>query len=168
MCYEFFCNKNDIDIFKKNLQTVYGTIKAITNKNGDTMGFHVYDTFTLALDIIKEKYEQGSLPEYIYHFLTLDQQFWDFSAGELSIMLERNFDKCNMPLDFQESPFYKEVERNLNAAGFYCFFTNKLTIHELETDDYLQAMIDLGHKVYVHRSATEPVMKRIIIISNSK
>jgi len=160
----FFRDKEEsLDELKASLQMVYGTIKPITDESDEIIGLYTSDTKPSALVIAKEIYDQGKADNFIYRFLSFSEEKFAVNTGETAVMLENTDTGNEITAGFEEGNFYRQIKRSLSAVGEACFITNCMTLKELENDEYIQALISMGHKVYVHSSSEDNLIKRIIV-----
>lgn len=159
----FFDNGQSYAELKEKLQTVYSTINPIINESNNIIGFYALGTNPLAIDIAREFYDTGKAESYIYRFLSFGETNISINSNIISVMLEKTNLSNEENASLLKSDFYKLIKKNLCAIGLACFITNCMSVNELENDEYIQALLSMGHNVYVYSSSSDYLIKRIIV-----
>lgn len=137
------------------VQSVYEKVMPIMGKNQGLVGFAVSRAFNLALEAVRELYDENKIDDFVTHFLSLTEQVC-LDQGEHNLWMA---EKRTAPTkyDWDES-FYKIIDSDLKQIGIYAFYTNKFNEEALERDYYIQKFIELGKRVYICQFAGEKLL----------
>lgn len=132
-----------------DLSAVYRRLKPVTDNEGNLIGYQSSATSPVAIELVKEMAEEGELDDLISHFMLPGETVNTPQRGTFAARIEGGEADKEYMDRWTSGEYYKVLVNHKNRAGAGVIGSNQSRSKDIEKDPYIQALIALGHEVYV-------------------
>lgn len=144
----FFLDKDDAGLLS-DLSAVYEKLTPVTDKKGNLIGYQSAATSPVAIELISELAEEGKIDDLITHFMVPGETVNSPQRGTFAAKIEKGKAEKEYVDRWKDDKYYKILLNHKEKTGAGVIGSNRYTSKDLERDPYVQALIALGHDVYV-------------------
>lgn len=155
----FFCNDKEREELEKKLIQTFVILSPLIDPMGNhAVGYSAAHLKPQAEACLCELEREHALDKFVAYFIPVNGVTPAATEAAAYIPENKNVADAWVCQELKESDFYSSIRKQINYESAAFFMTNGFSPEDLERDPYIQALLALGHEVFIPEYAKDETL----------